>query len=1718
MNASDADGDGLERFGAATAAWFRGAFDAPTRVQREAWAAIGAGGHALVVAPTGSGKTLAAFLWALDRLATERAAQADPTLPGLSSATAEDPGRARKTSASERAGRTRILYISPLKALGVDVERNLRAPLIGIRQTARRLDLDVPELRVGVRTGDTPPAERRRLLAHPPDVLITTPESLFLMLTGSARSALSGVETVIVDEVHAVAGSKRGAHLALSLERLDARLERPAQRIGLSATVRPLDAVARFLGGAAPVTVVAPPSTKAFDLNIVVPVEDMSDVGIAAASEPPDAPDDGPLFGDASQAISAGDTRRAGSIWPFIEQRVLAQVLAHRSTIVFVNSRGLAERFTARLNEAYAREQVSGDDDGGEGGDPRGLGIATAAAAVVPGMRLKNAQMIGLSGEYEGAAADIARAHHGSLSKDMRAEVEESLKSGTLRCVVATSSLELGIDMGDVDLVIQIESPPSVASGVQRLGRAGHQVGEVSSGTMYPKHRADLLHSAVVAGRMLDGSIEKLHLVRHPLDVLAQQTVAAAAVDRWSVPDWLELVRRASPFADVPESLLLAVLDLLAGKYPSDEFAQLRPRIVWNRDENWFEGRPGAQRLAVVSGGTIPDRGMFGVFLATGDEPGTPEADDGTLASTGRSSRGGIRVGELDEEMVYESRVGDVIALGSTSWRIREIGPDRVRVSPAGGEPGRLAFWRGDGIGRPAELGAAIGAAAREITARLDRAETPEDALSPALAPLLDQWARSNLVSYLSEQRDATGHVPSDRTLVVERTRDELGDWRVILHSPYGRPVHAPWALLVTERVRDRFGMEASAIATDDGIVVRIPDIDADPPGSDLFLFDAEEIEGAVTREVGSSALFAARFRENAARALLLPRMHPGKRSPLWQQRLRASQLLEVARRYPDFPMILETVREVLHDVYDLDAFGGILRSIARREIAMVDVTTEDASPFARSILFGYVGEFMYEGDQPLAERRAAALSLDPQLLADLLGATSLRELLSPDAIAQVTDELQRRAPGFRARGLEGAADLLRLLGPLSASQLAERLDPVLSADRAGDAGPADSAVVAAPADAAVAPAATVGPTDPSFTAIPSQLEPEPEPEPQPEPVPVPVPQPEHAREAEAEEIGRALVADKRALRIRLGGEMRYAAIEDAGRLRDATGVPLPIGVPLAFIEPVADPLGDLVGRYARTHPPFTVEEAARALDLGAAVVNDTLHRLELAKRVTQGEFTPGRSGVEWVDSGVLRRIRARTLAALRGSIEAVPQAAFARFLPLWQHVGGDLRGVDGLVTVIDQLQGAIAPASAWESLILPARIPDYRPEMLDELLATGELRWHGHGSLGSADGWMSLHLTDTESLTLPAAAEPPELTPRAARVLDVLRSGGAMFVADVAQRLSETSAGAPEDYTAVTEALWELAWAGLVTNDSYRPVRATIGGTAHSSAAHRAARRPGRGRMYLGSRRSALGLAGEVAPAVTPPRGAGRWSIAATGTPDATIRAQALGDTLLDRYGIVTRGTVDALDIDGGFSGVYRVLSEFERAGRARRGYLVEGLGGAQFAGAGAVDRLRALADDAQRRPDAPPVALTLAATDPANPYGAALDWPAHPSRHRPGRKAGAMVVLVDGALALYVERGGATLLDFTGVSSNRTGTDAGQSSTDGGGSPEAIARVAARSLADAVIRGGIPHLVIGKIDGDYALDHTLSTVFQEAGFAPSPRGLKLREPSGVRGPRARG
>ena len=1433
-----ADHEALEPFSPAVRAWFATSFEAPTAAQVQGWPHIARGESTLICAPTGSGKTLTAFLAALDTLMTSEPSQ-------------------------ERSHRTRVLYVSPLRALAFDVEKNLRSPLRGIELAADRTGLSVVEPVVAMRTGDTPSNERQRLIRRPPDLLITTPESLYLMLTSSARETLVGVETVIIDEIHALAPTKRGAHLSLTLERLEEITDRPFQRIGLSATQRPLEVVARYLGGfdadgkLRPVSIVDAGILKQLDVDVVIPVEDMSRLGEVVTEL---------QSGPATAAL----TERRSSIWPSIYPRILQQVLEHRSTIIFCNARRQAERVAAKLNELAVEQGVIAEDE-----------------------------------------PELVKAHHGSLAREQRVVIEDQLKQGTLRALVATSSLELGIDMGAVDLVIQVESPGAVSRGLQRIGRAGHQVGEPSRGTIYPKHRGDLLEAAVVTRKMLDGEIEHTRYPRNPLDVLAQQIVAHVAItEEASIDDVAAMVRRSANFAELSDELLHNTLDLLAGRYPSEEFSELRPRIVWDRVNGTLRARAGSRRLAVTSGGTIPDRGLFGVFLPDG-----------------------ARVGELDEEMVYESRVGETFLLGASTWRIEDISFERVTVTPAPGQPGKMPFWHGDRPGRPLELGRSLGQAVRELrqlgAGAIDRLGDHYH---------LDALAAGNLAAYLDEQAEATGVVPDDRTIVVERFRDEIGDWRLCILSPFGTPVHAPWAMAIEQRLGEHYDIPVETMWGDDGIVIRLPESAEDVP-LEALVFDPDEIDELVVSSLPRTALFSSRFRECAGRALLLPRRRPDRRTPLWQQRQRAADLLAVASKYPSFPILLETSRECLQEVFDLPALREVLADVRSRAIRLVSVETGSASPMARSLLFNWIAAYMYEGDAPLAERRAAALALDRDLLRELLGAEELRELLDPDVLVDVELDLQRLAEGSGARSADELHDVFRRVGDLTDTEAGLRCEPTAA--------------------------------DEPTTWL------------------------------------RQLVDERRVVEVGIGeserGDARYVAAEDAALYRDALGCALPVGLPQAFTEPTVRPLEHLVGRYARSHGPFTVAEVAHRFAISVERATGALTALVDDERVVQGEFRPAGVSREYCDVDVLRRLRRRSLAALRREVEPVDQAALGRFLAAWHGIGAQRRGVEALVESLGLLSGAALVASTIERDVLGTRIDGYRQSMLDELCTSGEVVWVGAGAIGSTDGRIRLCFAD--QLPLLALGWEPQVAPdgplhdairaflaaRGASFWSALRA--AALEADAAAAAAgEPGPGAVTDAELLT-ALWDLVWAGEVTNDSLAPLRAVFRpGSRRSGPARRG--RPGRLRS------------------VGPPAGAGRWSLVApmlTPEPTSTAAAHATAMQMAERYGVVTREAVLAEGITGGYSGVYGVLKVLEERGQLRRGYFVAGLGAAQFALPGAVDRLRAAAGH-----DEP---LVLAATDPAQPYGAALAWPE--SAGRPARSANGLVVLRGGeALAWYDRR----------------------------------------------------------------------------------------------------
>jgi ATP-dependent Lhr-like helicase len=1423
--------DPLALFGPATQTWFRQSFSQPTPVQARGWASIAAGRHTLMLAPTGSGKTLAAFLWCLDRLGRLPAGALEPEA-------------------------TKVVYVSPIKALAYDVERNLRAPLAGLVRLGAGAAITVD-----VRTGDTPAKERERQRRHPGHILITTPESLYLILAGRSRDRLRSVDTVIVDEIHALAPTKRGVHLGLTLERLchlvtSAGNPEP-QRIGLSATQRPLSEVARYLGGDRPVEIVDASARPAMDLAIVVPAQEMDHPGTAG--------------------------RDGGGMWPLIYPKLLEMILAHRTTIIFVNSRRLAERVSQQLTE---------------------LAATTGAAP-------------------EGT--ELVRAHHGSVARHHRLEIEEALKAGRLRAIAATSSLELGIDMGTVDLVIQVESPGAVSRGLQRIGRAGHHVGGVSIGRIIPKFRGDLLEATVVARSMLEGEVESIRVPDSALDVLAQQIVAMVAVDPWRVDELERVVHRTASYRELSRGALTGVLDMLAGRYPSDEFAELRPRLTWDRQADVLVGRKGARLLSVVSGGTIPDRGTYAVHAGPS----------------------GPRVGELDEEMVAESRKGETFLLGATTWRIEDITRDRVIVSPAPGEPGKMPFWRGEGPGRPIELGRALGAFCRELDDRLvhDPAGA-HDWLTGALR--LDRYAADNLICYLADQRAQAGSVPSDRAITVERFRDELGDVRVCILSPFGSRVHAPWSLVIAKQLEGELGYPIHPLYTDDGIALRFADGDL-LPSDDQLIPDPDEVENILVEELARSSVFASHFRENAARALLLPRRRPGQRTPLWAQRLRAQQLMGVALRFPAFPITLETYREVLRDVFDLPALIDVLRQIRSRQIRIESATTELASPFARSLVFDYVAAFLYEGDAPLAERKAQALTLDRNMLAELIGGGELRELLDLDVLAEVEAELQQLAEDRKARSADELHDLLRRVGDLSREDIAARSVAGLEL---GSAEPGAGAA-----------AARTGP--------PGALD--------------------------------ALLASRRIAQVRIAGVARLIASEDAARYRDGLGVQLPPGLPAALLEPVAQPLETLVGRWARTHAPFTAAEPAARWGLPPAQIEPVLELLAARNQLVRGPLRPGGTHQDSCDPEVLRQLRRRTLARLRAQVAPVGAAAFAAFLPRWHGLDQPRRGPAALRDAIGRLEGVALPFSELEARILPARILDYHPRMLDELGAAGELVWVGAGALGSRDGRVILLRRDRAL----ALAPPPQPVAHPTAVHDAivahLSHGGASFLVAIAQAVaaavprSEARPAARDPHRepvieppieprgshgAIATALWDLVWAGVLTNDTFAPLRSLGQPAGRRVNAH-----------------AAFG---------------GRWSLVTSlgPAPTATVRTHAQATALLERWGIAGRATARADDLPGGFAAIGDVLRAMEDAGTVRRGYFVESLEGAQFAWPGAIDRLReAPRGDAQR-------VEVLPAVDPACAWGSALAWPAlRDPGARPARRVGATAILVDGELAVWLE-----------------------------------------------------------------------------------------------------
>lgn len=1616
----------LDLFSLPTKTWFRHAFSAPTNVQRQAWPHIKAKENVLAVAPTGSGKTLAAFLAAIDELMADHSDRSDA-------------GRAK--DASKKRGVT-VLYVSPLKALGSDVERNLRIPLEGIAAEHDAMGIARPDIDVAIRSGDTTARERRRIAAHPPDILITTPESLYLLLTSQARHILKTVQTVILDEVHALAATKRGAHVALSLERLDSLTKRKVQRIGLSATVNPVKEAAFFLGGDQQVSIVDAADAVHMNLNIVEPVADMTaspdsadDEGFRAAGFPSDSSAD---VSDVNREVSGLTTQSEDysssavsaphSIWPAVERSILDEILRHRSTLVFVNSRGVAERLTARLNDLYAHAEC------GAAFDNRAYGDGKHYDSVVG----SSSSLVGSHDRRE----TIAMAHHGSVAKERRKVIENDLKHGRLRCVVATSSLELGIDMGAVDMVIQIAPPLSISSGLQRVGRADHRVGGTSHALFYPLTRQELITCAATVEGMKDGEIEPLSVRHNPLDILAQQTVAAVAMEDWRVEDWYASVRRAAPFASLSRPMFDNVIGMLTGAYDSEEFSAFRPPLQLNADQGLLSARPGAQRLAVTSGGTIPDRGTYTVVL--------PEAD----ASSGRK-----KVGELDEEMVYESRVGDVITLGTSTWQIDEITNDRVVVTPAPGRTARLPFWHGEGPGRDAGFGALLGAFTRETGSGLISASSHAlrrcvpgvadlcefsdsqgvagsrvfdgkrrgEAVEPCFNADVERRLRNsglddngvrNLAGLLSEQMIATKVLPSDKTIVIERCRDEEGDWRVILHSPYGRRVHEPWALAVANRLKRRFGFDGQTYATDDGIVVRLPEQDGQLNTTDLFLFDAEELLRDVEEGIGDSVLFATRFRECAARSLYMPRMNPGKRVPLWQQRMRAADLLAAAKTQRNFPLVLETARECLQDVYDLPALKRLMTDIDERKIKVCDVETQSPSPFAKNLLFGFVGSAMYEYDAPQAERRASLLSMDPEVLEELLGSDHVADVLDPRAVDQVERELSQKQFWNELDPDDVPGRIMRFCkthGPFNADEVVEELG-------------LDSVTVVHELDDLKA---------------------------------------------------RGLLMTGLFVEGLRGTQYLHREVFRRMRSRSRT-----------LTNKSLKPVGAEVYQswlFARQ-------------GIGLATNQVESEQVGLAGRPSAGtvESIQGRGNESVSSPPWLRDRRFDGLDCLYrviGQLEGMPLPA-----AMWESAVFPTRVPDFTPSMLDELLSAgeviwvgskdegskgEGVATASESVMKPGKIAFY--------LSDSPL-------LGNVD--------ECESCNDNA-------------IMTVLRSGGSYRAEQLehqwqlqsgttSQEIVNPLTGEVNMSSAGDEAferdVWSSVWQGSLTNSSFAPVRALIQSSNPVRGVSRVQRRSATSRRHLYARPRV-----ERRPQL-PRTLAGLWSaVASRDAVGVEQRAISQVEVLIERYGIIAPSLIDMDPTPLSFSDIYPVLKHMETAGVLVRGMFVRGLSPVQFAERDTVDHLR------QWRTQDVLFPVVLDAADPASLAGAAVGWPAmrtgmrkagvngqvvgltriqtHSKSVRPMRKVGSIIVFIEGKPSVYAAVSGHHLICFDAT--------------------DFELQSAFKQLADALSadygsvrrndgrRGGV---TFRDVNGEVlAPSNHYAQLLRAAGFVSSPQGMKL-------------
>ena len=1536
--------------------WFTETLGAPSAPQLAGWPAIASGEHALILAPTGTGKTLAAFLWELNALITD----------GL-----EHP----------LANAIHLLYISPLKALNNDIQRNLERPLAELRERFIADGKAFPEVRVAVRTGDTPASARARMMRTTPHILITTPESLHILLTSlRGRGMFSALRGVIVDEIHAVAGTKRGAHLALTLERLEHLVGRPLQRIGLSATQRPLEEISRFLVGARECRIVDCGLVKRTETTIVSPVPDLSDV--------------------------------SGTVWTSVAPLVLERIRSARTTLVFVNNRGQAERMAARINT--------------------------------------------LAGEQ------VALPYHGSLARERRLLLEQRLKAGDLRALVSTSSLELGIDIGSVDLVIQLQSPKRVANGLQRVGRAGHTLGAVSRGMFVPTFLDDAMELTAIVQAMRDGDVEPTRVVHNALDVLAQVIVAAVSVDEWTSADLFDVMRKAYPYQTLTRPAFDEVLAMLSGKYPSELAAELAQRVTWDRTTDRLTGSRASRMTAVISGGTIPDRGLYTVNL--------PDR---------------TRLGELDEEFVHESRVGDVFQLGSSTWRISAIEHDRVIVIPAPGAPARMPFWHGEYMARSFHLSHRVGELRRTVAA----VDPDDDAALDVLAGryAADRATIRSLVHYVREQRAVCGSVPDDRELVLEHFRDEVGAVRLVLHAPFGGRVNAPWGMALAQRAREalagtgnrelgtetvrRHGsqfpvpgsQEVQIQTTDDGIMLRLPNLGGRIPVDAILGLEPAEAERRIVDEIGSTTLFGARFRMNAARALLLPRGNPQRRMPLWLQRLKSLDLLQTVQSYPSFPILVETYRDVLQDAFDMSALATVLTDLQRGAIRVRVVELDRPSPFATSLQFGFVMDWLYVDDTPRAEQRAAYLSLDRALLDEVMGSEGADPETS-EAIAEVLEIRRGTAANRRARNADELAVLIDRAGDVT---LEEARDRVTEPARWMRGDPLAGLLAEGRIIQLDVPTAS----GPSPRLILTET---------------------FARYAAAFGVDAGSV-------VRAGPDLAARSASDV--------------VPAALREPSLSrgaARREILARWLAVSGPVSIDEIRARYDLSEAWIAKRLEDWQREGKLVRGFFGQDRATARWCSRRVLEHARRRALATARQQITAVGLPDLVAFLQRWQHLDprDHLRGTEGVSTAVRQLAGLVRPAAAWERDYLPSRVRPYDATALGALTQSGSVVWIGDG--GSADRSDARALTGLRFVERGTAAlwlapdgsaatneARPPLSEGAEKVLAALRGYGASFIVDLQVATGLTMLG-------LRDALRELAAAGLVTNDSAEALREVIRFRPLLPGNRRDDPDPTRwlpadfsptpGRPIVQRRPNLRRLPKWRRPDLPGGRDGwvGRWSLVTTPgifgpARDEEARAEAVARQWLERYAIVTRDWWRRERPAVSWRAIYRELRRLELRGEVRRGYFVRGLAGAQFATASAVDALREVADDV----NAP--AITMSTSDPANAYALPLEVSEddRPALARP-RGRGALLVTRRGRVIIAAEGRGRRLNVAPGASDEEV-------------------RLAVGSLVSH-LQLPVPgvhrrhDLEIETIDGAPATKSSHASAFVQAGFRRD--GLTLRKP----------